>query len=390
MNNENTLAPYFQLKEDGLVFASSLEDFPVIGDGTIRLLDNHTYFIAKSIDFRGNRLIAGRNTTIIGGSSENCILSSTGLDANVPLVSSRWSLPMRSLAISHGTALDLDANGNANQALDWFGVNFLNCATVGRIANYNNFIMTDSSLLNSSGLSFDGTIGTVGFNQCLFDNQGGTALTIEATAVISRRVRVIYSAFVALAGEIAIHVAPAASVPIESYILDTVNFSGGGTYIDGVQYNDNKALFSNCRGINNTKSSANYFMRNNATATTVALVDTAYKAAGTTTAGEIEKFSHSNNRATYLGALSKKFTVTATVTCTSGNNHQIGVYIAKNGILDNPSEIYGTTSGTGRAENITVQTLIELVQNDYIEVWVENATSATNIVVAFLNVIIRE
>jgi hypothetical protein len=64
---------------------------------------------------------------------------------------------MRNITIEHGTAINLDATANANQALDWFGVNFTDCAIIGTIKNYSNFVMTDSAFLNSQGLTFDGT-----------------------------------------------------------------------------------------------------------------------------------------------------------------------------------------------------------------------------------------
>ena len=328
-------------------FIQSKSDFPTAISGVIYLEDNVTYFITSDVDLTGDRLVAGRNTTIIGGSSENCFIRSTGLSASSPLISSAWSLPIRNIGITHALALNLNASGNANQAIDWFGVNFVNCATIGTVANYSNFIMTDSAFLNSSGMTFDGTIGTIGFTQCLFDGQAlGTAIIIPSTATITRRLRIIYSSFVTLSGETSLNVSLTATIPTEGYILDTVNFSGGGTYISGVQFDNNKALFSNCRGIANTATVANYYMTNNAVATDVISSGVAVKAAGATTAGEFIKFSHSNNRATYIGALTQKFLVTSTMTLVSGNNNQIGIYVAKNGvIIDGPGTLHSTDQG---------------------------------------------
>ena len=161
-----------------------------------------------------------------------------------------------------------------------------------------------------------------------------------------------------------------------------------GTYVSGVQFDNNKALFSNCRGVANTATVANYYMSNNAVATDVVSSGAAVKAAGTTTAGEFIKFTHTNNRATYVGALTQKFLVTSTLTLTSGNNNQVGIYVSKNGALIGESEVYSTTSGAGRAENISVQAIVQLTTNDYIEVWVENSAANTDITVSYLNVIV--
>ena len=114
-----------------------------------------------------------RNTTILGGSSENCRIKSTGIATDVALLSSNYSLPLRNVTFEAPYAINLDATGYGTQALDWFGVNFTDCAKVGIISSYNNFIMLDGAFLNSQDLTFDGTTGTVGFNQCLFTGDFG-------------------------------------------------------------------------------------------------------------------------------------------------------------------------------------------------------------------------
>lgn len=373
-----------------LVIVRSVSDLPAAQGGVIKLAGNVTYQIVGDVDLLGAQLVCGPNTTILGGSSENCVLRSTGLTGTA-LITSAWSLPMRGLTITADVALDLDASGNADQALDWFGVNFTDCQSIGTIASYNNFIATDCGILNSSGLTFDGTIGTVGFASCIFDaSSAGTVITIPATANITRRFRIIYSAFVVLSGETGLNVSTSATIPVEGYILDTVNFGGGGTYTTGVPYTDNKALFVNNRGIDNSAEISYFTMNGNATATTIASQDVAVKVAGMTVSQAItQKFTNTDNRATYTGAITRSFKASATLTCTSGNNHQIGVYLAKNGTVATETESYITTNGSGRAEGAKVQGVFSLATNDYIEVWIENATSATNITVADLSVIIE-
>lgn len=176
-----------------------------------------------------------------------------------------------------------------------------------------------------------------------------------------------------------------------SSLTDLPTASGGGTYNSGVQYTDNKALFVNCKGINNSDSIANYYMSDNATVTNVITVATPLKIAGTTTANSInQKFTHTSNRETYTGAINRNFKVTATVSVTSASaNDQIGFYVAKNGTVLTESEMYVTTNASARAESVTIQTLVSLVTNDYIEIWVENDTDASDVTVTFLNVVIE-
>lgn len=371
-----------------LVFVDSKADLPTPSGGVITLLANYTYFFTTTVDLAGDRIVCGQNTTILGGSSENCRIKSTGLAENA-LISSAWSIPMRGITLEASTALNLDATANANQAIDWFGVNLTDCATIGTIKGYGNVIWTDCGVLNSQGLTFDGTIGTVGISSSIFDcKTGGTLIIIPSTATITRRFRIIYSAFVVLSGETGLNVSSSATVPVESYILDTVNFSGGGTYTTGVGYSDNKALWAANKGVLNSASIAHMTMGGNTTATDIVSQGVAVKVAGTTSSQAItQKFTHSNNRMTYVGAISRSFRVTAVASFTSGNANVIGTYIAKNGSLITNSETYASANASGRAENVMVQTVVELAQNDYIELWVENDTSTVDVTVSDMSLI---
>lgn len=381
------------LESAKIKFVDKLEDFPTPISGVVTLEDNLTYFITTTVDLLGNRLVGGQNTTIIGGSSENCILKSTGLSSSTALLSSTWSIPMRNITLTHGTAINLDATGNANQAIDWFGVNFTGCASVGLVKSYSNFIMTDCALLSSANMTFDGTIGTVGFDQCLFSGIAGqTTFNFLSTLTITRRIRVIYSSFVAFGGATAINVDVNAVIPVESYILDTINFSGGATYIAGVQHDDNKALFVNCKGINNTAEVGQMFFVNNATQNPIATQGVFEKIEGTTSASaENEKFSHSIGRITYTGGITREFVVTASCSANSvaTNAVTITVRIAKNGVTIAESESQATTSASSRNENFYCQALVTMAQNDYLELFIANQTNANSLLVTELNVLAR-
>ncbi len=384
-------------------FINQKEDFPESINGVITLADNATYYITSTVDLAGSRLVAGQNTTILGASSENCYLISTGLNANTALLTSNWSLPLRNLTITHGTAINLDATGNANQALDWFGVNFTNCATVGTIKNYSNFIMTDSSLLSSANMTFDGSFDTIGFSQCLFSGIAGqTTLNFPSTLTITRRLRVIFSSFIAFSGGTAIYVDTNTtfSNPSETYILVNVNFSGGATYTGGVQYNDNKASFKNCVGIINSTTIGNMYMKDNATATVVSSSGVRYPMAGTTQVASLnQRFTHdsANNALKYIGTVTKVVKVQFSLSLTSGSNNVIGIYVGVNRAgtaIDatadriSESEIYLTSSGT-RPDTGFVQAVATLATNDRVYVIIQNISAATNITVNFMNMVVE-
>jgi hypothetical protein len=372
---------------DNFVFVTQKSDLPTPSAGVITLADGVTYFFTDEVDLTGDRLVCGINTTILGGSSENCRIKSTGL-VGTALITSNYSLPIRNITIEANVALNLDGDGTTT-ALDWFGVNFTDCATIGTIRDYTNFIMQDGAFLNSGGMTFDGTIGTVGFSQCLFDNYSSTtAIIIASTCTISRRFRVIYSSFVTLSGETSINVNASATIGDERYILDTVNFSGGGTYISGVNQTSNKALFTTCVGIQNTSTRGFYYMVNNTTDTPIGVpnVNVWVKALGTTTAdSNNSKFTHTNNRLTYIGAFNTSFLVTVnTAVRASAANQNISIGIAKNGAILSNSEMTIRTGTANQEHPGSTQFQIDLVSNDFVELFVRNSQS-TDVRVSDLN-----
>lgn len=374
-----------------VVFVNSASDFGTPSSGVYTLEANRTYIVCAEVDLAGDRLVGSANTVIRGWSSENSRIKSTGLGSTA-LITSVYSLPMLNLTIEADVALDLVAT-DANQALDWNGVNFTDCATVGTIEDYNNVIWVNCALIDSAGLTFDGSIGTIGMDGCLLSGIAGeTTIILPSTLTITRRFRIIYSAVVTPSTATSINVNSSATIPVEGYILDTVNFAGSGTHLAGVAYTDNKALFRNNVGVGNSASIGLMTMSGNATATTVAATNTEYKAAGTTTLDSTvsQKFTMpADNRLTYGGAIQRAFRATAVLSLTSNSNNQVGSYFAKNGSVIATSETYTTTDGAGRRENVLVQTIVALDQDDYLEVWVENATATQDITVTDMSVIVE-
>jgi hypothetical protein len=378
----------YQNKTNEFIFVSSKSDLPIAISNVITLLDSVTYFFTTTVDLTGDRLVCGLNTVILGASSENCYIKSTGLNSATALITSVYSLPIRNISFTHGTVFNLDGDGTTT-AIDWFGINFVDCATIGTIKDYTNFVMGDSAFLNSSGMTFDGSIGTIAFGNCLFDSStGGTAITLASTLTVTRRFRIIYSSFVTLSGETSLNVSASATISDERYILDTVNFSGGGSYILGVDQTSNKTLFTNCVGIQNTTTRGFYYMVNNATDTIIGgpNVNVWVKALGTTTAdSNNSKFSHSNNRLTYSGAFNTSFLITVNTAVRSGaSNQNISIGIAKNGTILTNSEMTIRTSTSNQEHPGSTQYQIDLITNDYVELFVKNSQS-TDIRVSDLN-----
>jgi hypothetical protein len=400
-NNPSSSNPFATIDDlpssTEFIFISSKDDLPSPVGGVITLLPNATYYFLANVDLLGDRLVGSANTTILGASSENCSITSTGLDILEPLFETDYTTPIRHITFKdHSIGIEINPSGLGVQpiALDWTGVNFSNTDISCIFGEIDNFIFSKGAILSAGAFIFSDNVGTIGIDNSLFVGDGTNKLIeLQATCVVTRRFRVIYSSFVAFGSTIAIDANTSATIPTDSYILDTCNFSGGGTYLQGIGqfFTDNEPRFVNNKGILNTASVGNYYMSANATVTTITTIATPVKVLGTTTANAInQKFTHSNNRLTYVGELQKDFEIQAVASFTGGGqNKEIGLYVAKNGAVLSDSEMYATTDGNNKAQSISIQTITELSNTDYIEIWVENNSDTTDVTVEFLNVICK-
>ena len=269
-----------------LTFVASKSDLPSPVGGVITLLAEHTYYFTADVDLLGDRLLGSQDTVILGASSENCSITSTGLGVGVALFTTEWTTPIRHITFKDvDTCLDINGVTNAPVALDWTGVNFLNIPNVGTISTCDNWIYSKGAFLSSTNLTFTGSVGTIGVDNSIFVGTGAAnpIIDISSTATVTRRFRIIYSAFVVFGSTVGINVDAAATIPTEGYILDTVNFGAGGTYISGVLADSNKALFIKCVGVPNTSVNGQMYMQDNLTTTAIADTTNFTKILGTTT-----------------------------------------------------------------------------------------------------------
>jgi hypothetical protein len=100
--------------------------------------------------------------------------------------------------------------------------------------------------------------------------------------------------------------------------------------------------------------------------------------------------AHTNNRVTNTGS-TKVFKVEAIASLQAGNNQEIHMAFYKNGTILLPCTEQSVNTSTGnRISALPIHCLAELGQNEFIEVWVKNQTSANNVTIDNLNVIISE
>ena len=154
-----------------------------------------------------------------------------------------------------------------------------------------------------------GTTALITLQNAVFDPipDGATAIAVAPTAVVSKRLELSLGSMALGTGSTGIDVAPGASIPSESYVVRDYDITGPGTPIAGKLANDDAALFENNRGFENTAILGSLSMEGNVTATTITVAGVFVKLAGTTVAGDLGKFSHTNNRLTHDGGITRAF-----------------------------------------------------------------------------------
>lgn len=123
-------------------------------------------------------------------------------------------------------------------------------------------------------------------------------------------------------------------------------------------------------------------MHENSTATTIAVVDTAVKVAGTFVAGDVSSFTADNTgKLTYTGGTTSTVQLVASVSLdVVGTNQELTVYFAKNGtVLPNAKISRVVTSGS--IGNVGLFFNVSMTAQDYVEIYVSNGTSTNNITV---------
>jgi hypothetical protein len=157
-----------------------------------------------------------------------------------------------------------------------------------------------------------------------------------------------------------------------------------------IQYD---VMFTGLYKEDNTTAYGQTYMQSNATETTVALVDTWYKVAGTTSPSpENVEFDQTNNRLTCTTESRRHFKLSCTVSfsTTANNIIDFAIYDSRLGTVRTPSIMGAKANSAGRVESVTVQCAVFHKDGDYLEIHVRNQTGANDVTVEYFNFIAHE
>lgn len=366
-------------------FISDYSQFPAPSNGIIKLSQDSVWVLCDHIDLQGNRIVCDGDVSISGFSSETCSLYST-LGNGVALLTSNYTLPLYRLTLGCSTnARIFNLVGDGTNGIDITSVNFgsnsLSCGSLGTISNFSNIIFTNCAFFShTDGITFDGSVGTIGIQDSIFTGSATSHIYLPNTLTVSRRFRIIYSSLVVAAGKTGITYTNA-NIPNDGLILDTINFSGLGTYVSGITFQSNITAWSNCVGITNSFAGGSVFIRDNVVATTFTSSGVFKIFAGTTTTDNstLSKFTHSNYTLTYTG--SRNITVLVAVNSTLEGNNAVNCHIAiaKDGVTIDTSEMAAKLQGAGNRVPCSTNQIINISTGSAISCYIRNDTNTSNI-----------
>lgn len=285
-------------------------------------------------------------------------------------------------------------------------VNFENCTNIGKITGYRQVFGSVVGIFScNAGTEFAGTwIGGVKLINTIVRNTPNV-FKAGASLVFNSRFNTDINVDLPAGTSYLADFAPSNFGKDSLFQLDGAIVTRAGNYnVNDVNYLPNitradpESLFTGCTGIRNTTPMGTWEVTTE-TATTVAVANTLYKVAGTTTYRDlIHTVSGGNNALTYDNQLPNEFEikVTAEVKGTAGDEIELMLRVYDSsaaGYVNQSSVIKPIVNYPGATADRAVFNLFDIVdldQNDRVEVWVKNITAANNVTMAIgsiLNII---
>jgi hypothetical protein len=365
------------------VVVNTIADLPDAVAGVITLAANTLYVQADDVAFSTSRLVFGANTVY------------SGLDSLVVTASYTGTLPFLTFTNVSGSTKNINFV-HPNSPLYGFtdsGTNVLRVSDVsyagasigtfggnGSSVRFTNF----SGSTTSNGMLLVGDWKAFLFQPALSSIAAGTFIdlgtaTFDSISVTETTLDYPAGAFF-MSGE-------PSSGNMNAGGLATITktrLTGSGTPLEQITPDDAQFTFSLNDSIRDSRSDGLLYIQGNTVASTIASANTPVLAAGTWTIGPSGQFTGTTGgRLTYIGVKDARLPITLSVSVapTLSTGIAISVYIAINGTIVAGSRSRGTGSA-GLPDSITIPWQHTFSTNDYVEVFVENNTNATDILLS--------
>ena len=285
---------------------------------------------------------------------------------------------------------DLDNDGNFG-AVECVDTNFLNCKSLGTLANYRQGLWNNLALLFCvDGLELAGT-WSGGFRATTSVIVGstftGTVFKAGAGLSMSGRFITDMNALSLQASGAFCDFAPSNMVNNSTFLVKGMSVNSAANAFPNMPSSSVKAKFSDCVGVRNTYVGG-FWKVTAETETTISAANTPVKLAGTTTYEDLNWFSNTTNNAlTYDGSDDVGVVIHADLSFIGGANDQINFILRQwddsasswIDLAESGPQTMNQGGGGDRAENVAVHAFGDFATSDQLEVWIENLTDNSNV-----------
>lgn len=279
-----------------------------------------------------------------------------------------------------------------------------NSSNVGKIENFSLLFMSIIQFSgNTNGIIYKDIRRLLISNVAWFGNNLGTFETLQGTFDLVQK----NGGFNGVTGAAIGFDVSANPTIIADAVMNEVVFAGTlttGKYVNGYTtgsypgFNFDNYWSVDCTGIpvegdSYTVGDVNFDYPLGSGVLTTLTTGTPVKISGTTVANNFFRASTgaANNRLQYLGHNKRFFTINAALSFQASNGvSSIYIFfIAKNGVVINRSKAYSFTTNATDTFAIPLQCAVELLPNDYVEVFAERYSGTSNILTVSLNLFMK-
>lgn len=375
------------LAGDNLVLVNSASDFPAPVAGVITLEDEHQYVTTAPISV-SDRFEWGDGSSITSNSILGPTLTYTGTGSMFSGDGKGFLLRDIQVDCPNGQVFNLTDSVGGVGRTSISGVAILSCVTVGVFADLRSLVADNFTVISATnGITLSGSTGwlVASFLRTAMISTSASFIGIDYNAAVLSNIEMQNLIMTAPAGAVGFSgAANNANVAVGSVATITNStFLGGMTPVTGIDVENDVRWFSeqNSANVPDTKPDAMASLTANATNTEIVTGGVAVLVAGTWVDQRSSHYTVSTaGRITYVGEkpLAEPFEVILNMEPISGTNKNLSVQIFKNGSLITGTKMQALTN-SGNPLIFTTMWQLQLVQNDFLEVFVSNETDTVDV-----------
>ena len=374
------------------VVVSDITDFPDAVSGVITLEDDTNYILVQPIT-TSNRFVLGANNSITSNNPFSPIFTYTGSGTFFTGVDVNCLISYIAINAPSAKLFDISSPTSGKT----FGLDVVTVVACDSVGDFNDLRSLNVDNLGvfsaNDGITVSGTSNWSVFSltKTRIESTSATFAGIDFTTSTHKTLEIIDPIIRAPSGAVGI-TGLASSGNITANEVATVTsgeFTGGLTPLSTISSDDVRWEFQGNAGITDSLSDALIGFNGNTTETVISTINTPVVTNAVWAEEAARRFtSTSGGRLTYDSEQTKHFPVDVAVGVISvgGGSTDITTYLALNGsVIANSGRTVNASGSKPRTLSIPWQ--LDLSENDYLEVFVENNSGTNNIIVE--NAILR-